>query len=113
MAFRTNSEVGAKMSVHIRFVASGCALPGAVQAVCNCAGCLSGAFHSVCFRNIRGRGTLFFMEGFLGARYGAAARRFVLHQKFASVAMLVALVVIVVAIRWLPSHRRNQQSPTV
>ena len=65
------------------------------------------------FGTFVGRGTLFFMEGFLGARYGAAARRFVLHQKFASVAMLVALVVIVVAIRWLPSHRRNQQSPTV
>jgi hypothetical protein len=52
------------------------------------------------------------MEGFLGARYGAAAREFVLHQKFASVAMLVALVVIVVVIRWFPIHRRNQQSPT-
>jgi membrane protein YqaA with SNARE-associated domain len=60
-----------------------------------------------------GRGTLFFMEGFLGARYGAAAREFVLHQKFASVAMLVALVAIAAAIRWLPSHRRNQKSPIV
>jgi hypothetical protein len=60
-----------------------------------------------------GRGALVFMEGFLGARYGVAARDFAVRQKFASVAMLVALVVIVVAIRWLPSHRRNQQSPTV
>jgi uncharacterized membrane protein YdjX (TVP38/TMEM64 family) len=59
-----------------------------------------------------GQGALFFMEGFLGARYGAAAREFVVHQKVASVAMLVALIAIVVAIRWFPIHRRNQQSPT-
>jgi membrane protein YqaA with SNARE-associated domain len=59
-----------------------------------------------------GRGALFFMEGFLGVRYGAAAREFAVHQKFASVAMLVALIAIVAAIRWFPIHRRNQQSPT-
>jgi tetratricopeptide (TPR) repeat protein len=60
-----------------------------------------------------GRGALFFVEGFLGVRYGAAAREFVVHQKSASVAMLVALIAIFVAIRWFPMHRRNQQSPTV
>jgi len=60
-----------------------------------------------------GRGALFFADGFLGVRYGAAAREFVVHQKFASVAMLVALIAIVAVIRWLPVHRRNQQSPTV
>jgi membrane protein YqaA with SNARE-associated domain len=60
-----------------------------------------------------GRGALFFVEGFLGARYGAAAREFVVHQKFASVAMLVALIVIVVAIRWFPIQRRNEQSSTL
>ena len=60
-----------------------------------------------------GRGALFFAEGFLGVRYGAAAREFVVHQKFASVAMLVALIAIFVAIRWLPVQRRNEQSPTV
>jgi hypothetical protein len=60
-----------------------------------------------------GRGALFFMEGFLGVRYGATAREFVLHQKFASIAMLVALVAIFLAIRWFPLHRRNQQSPIV
>jgi hypothetical protein len=59
------------------------------------------------------RGALFFTEGFLGVRYGATAREFVLHQKFASVVTLVALVAIFVAIRWFPIHRRNQQSPTV
>jgi uncharacterized membrane protein YdjX (TVP38/TMEM64 family) len=60
-----------------------------------------------------GRGALFFMEGFLGARYGAAAREFVMRQKFVSIAMLVVLVAIVVAIRRFPIHRRNQQSPTI
>jgi len=60
-----------------------------------------------------GRGALFFVEGFLGVRYGAAAREFVAHQKFASVAMLVALIAIFAAIRWLPVQRRNEQSPTV
>ena len=60
-----------------------------------------------------GRGALFFVEGFLGVRYGAAAREFVVHQKFASVAMVVALIAIFAAIRWLPVQRRNEQSPTV
>jgi membrane protein YqaA with SNARE-associated domain len=60
-----------------------------------------------------GRGALFFMEGFLGARYGAAAREFVFHQKAASILIVVALVAIVVAIRRFPIHRRNQQSPTI
>jgi membrane protein YqaA with SNARE-associated domain len=58
-----------------------------------------------------GRGALFFLEGFLGARYGATAREFVLHQKSASIALLMALIAIFVTIRWLPSDRRNQQSP--
>jgi hypothetical protein len=60
-----------------------------------------------------GRGALFFMEGFLGVRYGATAREFVVHQKFASIAIVVALIAIFLAIRWFPNHRRNQQSPTV
>jgi len=59
-----------------------------------------------------GRGALFLMEGFLGVRYGVAAREFVVHQKSTSFAMLVALIAIVVAIRWFPIHRRNQPSPT-
>jgi undecaprenyl-diphosphatase len=60
-----------------------------------------------------GRGALFFMEGFLGARYGAAAKEYIVHQKFTSIALLVALIAIFVAIRLFPIHRRNQQSPTV
>jgi len=59
-----------------------------------------------------GRGALFLMEGFLGVRYGTTAREFLVHQKVASVAMLVALIAIVLAIRRFPIHRRNPQSPT-
>lgn len=58
-----------------------------------------------------GRGALFFIEGFLGMRYGAMAREFVLHQKAASIAMVVALLAVFVAIRWLPFGRRSEQSP--
>jgi undecaprenyl-diphosphatase len=58
-----------------------------------------------------GRGALFFIEGFLGMRYGATAREFVLRQKSASIAMVVALVAVFVTIRWLRFGRRNQQSP--
>ena len=54
-----------------------------------------------------GRGALFFFEGFLGARYGAAAKDFVLHQKWASVAILPVLVFLVLAIRRLPLVRRG------
>jgi membrane protein YqaA with SNARE-associated domain len=60
-----------------------------------------------------GRGALFFMEGFLGVRYGVAAREFVVHQKFASIGVLVALIALFAAIRWFPIHRKNQQSTSV
>jgi membrane protein YqaA with SNARE-associated domain len=59
-----------------------------------------------------GRGALFFIEGFLGARYGAAAREFVLHQKWASIGILLALIVVLLAIRRLPLDRRTAQSET-
>jgi membrane protein YqaA with SNARE-associated domain len=59
-----------------------------------------------------GRGALFFVEGFLGVRYGAAAREFVLHQKWASLGILLALIVVLLAIRRLPLHRRTAQSET-
>jgi membrane protein YqaA with SNARE-associated domain len=57
-----------------------------------------------------GRGALFFVEGFLGARYGAAAKEFVLHQKWASVGILLALIVILLAVRLLPFDRGSVQS---
>jgi len=58
-----------------------------------------------------GRGALFFIEGFLGMRYRATAREFVLRQKSASIMVVAVLVAVFVAIRWLPFARKNQQSP--
>jgi membrane protein YqaA with SNARE-associated domain len=57
-----------------------------------------------------GRGTLFFIEGFLGVRYGAAAREFVSHQKWASLAILVGLVAVFLVVRLRPFGRRSQPS---
>jgi hypothetical protein len=43
----------------------------------------------------------------------SGAREFVLHQKSVSILVVVALVAVVLVIRWFPIHRRNQQLPTV
>jgi hypothetical protein len=51
-------------------------------------------------------------EGFLAARYGAAAKDFVLHQKWASLAILLVLILLVPAIRRLPLDRRGAPSET-
>ena len=59
-----------------------------------------------------GRGALFFAEGFLAVRYGAAAKDFVLHQKWASLAILLALILIALAIRRLPFDRPSAPSET-
>jgi membrane protein YqaA with SNARE-associated domain len=59
-----------------------------------------------------GRGALFFAEGFLAVRYGAAAKDFVLHQKWASFAILVALILIVLAIRRVQLDRPGAPSQT-
>jgi membrane protein YqaA with SNARE-associated domain len=57
-----------------------------------------------------GRGALFFAEGFLAVRYGAAAQEFVLHQKWASLAMLLVLVLVVLAVRRFPLDRSSTKS---
>lgn len=59
-----------------------------------------------------GRGSLFFIEAFLGARYGAAAKQFLLDQKWASVALALGLVLLFFLIRWLPVLRRTEYSQT-
>ena len=59
-----------------------------------------------------GRGALFFVEGFLAVRYGAVAKDVVLHQKWASLAILLALILIVLAIRRLPLDRPSAPSET-
>jgi membrane protein YqaA with SNARE-associated domain len=59
-----------------------------------------------------GRGFLFFCEGLLGARYGAAAKQFLLNQKWASAGIVLAAVVVVLLIRHLPISRRTEYSQT-
>lgn len=59
-----------------------------------------------------GRGSLFFLEGFLGARYGTAAKHFLLNQKWASLAIAFALVLLFLMIRRLPIFKRTPYSQT-
>jgi membrane protein YqaA with SNARE-associated domain len=59
-----------------------------------------------------GRGALFFVEGFLAVRYGTAAQDFVLHQKWASLGILLVLILVVLAIRRFPFDRSSAQSET-
>jgi membrane protein YqaA with SNARE-associated domain len=55
---------------------------------------------------LAGRGLLFFFEGFLGARYGEAAKQFLLKQKLPSVLVVAALILILLMIRRTPIWRR-------
>jgi membrane protein YqaA with SNARE-associated domain len=57
-----------------------------------------------------GRGTLFLIEGFLGVRYGAAAKEFVLHQKWASIAILLGIAAVFLTVHMRPFGRRSQPS---
>jgi len=41
-----------------------------------------------------GRGALFFLEGFLGARYGMAAKQFMVNDKWTSIAVVLGLVLL-------------------
>lgn len=59
-----------------------------------------------------GRGALFFVEGFLGARYGPAAKQFVLDQKWASIAITAGLVLAFFLVRRLIALRRTEYSQT-
>lgn len=59
-----------------------------------------------------GRGCLFLLEGFLGARYGAAAKQFLFSQKWTSLGVVLALVVLFLIIRRLPIFKRTAQFQT-
>jgi membrane protein YqaA with SNARE-associated domain len=48
---------------------------------------------------LAGRGCLFFAEGIFGARYGSAAKQFLLSQKWASAAVFIAIVLLFLMIR--------------
>jgi uncharacterized membrane protein YdjX (TVP38/TMEM64 family) len=58
---------------------------------------------------LSGRGLLFFFEGFLGARYGEAAKQFLLTRKLPSVIVAVALVLIFFTVHRMSNLRRAQQ----
>ena len=58
-----------------------------------------------------GRGCLFFFEGFLGARYGAAAKQFLITEKWPSFVIAAVFILVFLAIRGgLPKSRRPQYS---
>ena len=59
-----------------------------------------------------GRGSLFFIEAFLGARYGTAAKQFLVDQKWASLALAAGLVLVFFLVRRLPALRRTEYSQT-
>lgn len=59
-----------------------------------------------------GRGCLFFFEGFLGARYGAEAKWFLFSQRWTSLGVVLALVLLFLVIRLLPIFRRAAQPHT-
>jgi membrane protein YqaA with SNARE-associated domain len=59
-----------------------------------------------------GRGSLFFVEAFLGARYGAAAKQFLVDQKWASITLAAGLVLVFFLIRRLLTLRRTEYSQT-
>jgi len=57
-----------------------------------------------------GRGSLFFIEAFLGARYGAAAKQFLVDQKWASIALALGLVLVFFLARRMLTLRRTEYS---
>jgi len=59
-----------------------------------------------------GRGSLFFIEAFLGARYGTAAKQFLVEQKWASVALALGLVLVFFLVRRLSMLRKPEYSQT-
>lgn len=59
-----------------------------------------------------GRGCLFFFEGFLGARYGVAAKQFLFSQKWTSLGIVLTLAVLFLMIRQLPIFKRTAQPQT-
>lgn len=59
-----------------------------------------------------GRGALFFVEAFLGARYGTAAKQFLVEQKWTSIALTLGLVLVFFLVRRLFALRRAEYSQT-
>lgn len=69
-------------------------------------------FSTFVIGTLLGRGSLFFVEAFLGARYGMAAKQFLVDQKWASIAVAAGLVAIFFLVRRLMAMRRTEYSQT-
>ena len=69
-------------------------------------------FTTLVIGTLLGRGSLFFIEAFLGARYGVAAKHFLVDQKWASIALAVGLVLLFFLVRRLQALRRIEYSQT-
>jgi uncharacterized membrane protein YfcA len=107
----THSKIYPGVSHGVRFSSGDGAIPGAVQTICGCTGSFSGAVRNVCVGNATWpRLAIFFCEGFLAARYGAAAKEYLLNQPWAMAALVLVLVFIVVVIRRLPGLSRTEYS---
>jgi membrane protein YqaA with SNARE-associated domain len=61
---------------------------------------------------LAGRSVRFFIEGYLGVRYGEAAKEFVFHQKWYSLAAVAGLILAYFLIRRLPLFRKLKFSQT-
>ena len=57
-----------------------------------------------------GRGCLFFFEGFVGARYGAAAKQIMMNQKWTTVGVALGLITLFMLIRRAPIFGGKQAS---
>ena len=57
-----------------------------------------------------GRGCLFTAEGLFGARYGADAKQFLLTQKWASIGVFLAIILLVIATRKWVALRESKYS---
>ena len=58
---------------------------------------------------VLGRGCLFFVEGFVAARYGMEAKHFLFSEKWTSLGMVLAVVVLFLIVRQLPIFKRAAQ----
>jgi membrane protein YqaA with SNARE-associated domain len=59
-----------------------------------------------------GRGSLFFIEAFLGARYGRTAEQFLVDQKWASIALALGVAVVFFLVRRLLALCQAEYSQT-
>jgi membrane protein YqaA with SNARE-associated domain len=57
-----------------------------------------------------GRGCLFVAEGLFGARYGEDAKQFLLAQKWASIGVFLAIILLVIATRRILALRESKYS---